>query len=157
MISEAQFKTALGRLASGVTIVTTIDEAGNPVGLTVTAFTSVSLKPPLILVCIDKAANTHAWFSPKSRFVVNLLAENQDRISSLFASKSVQDRFAGIAFKPNKHRIPVIDGCLATLECEVENLHEGGDHTIFVGAVLDATAREGKPLLYYGGSYGRLA
>jgi len=156
MVSDEQFKAALGRLASGVTIVTTVDEAGNPVGLTVTAFTSVSLKPPLVLVCIDRGANTHEWFSLKSRFVVNLLAEHQDRISSLFASKSVQNRFAEIAFKPNEHRIPVIDGCLATLECVVENLYDGGDHTIFVGAVLDATSREGKPLLYYGGRYGRL-
>ena len=157
MVSEEQFKAALGCLASGVTIVTTVDEGGNPVGLTVTAFTSVSLKPPLVLVCIDRGANTHAWFALQSRFVVNILGETQDRISSLFASKSVQNRFAEIAFKPNKHRIPVIDGCLATLECVVENLYDGGDHTIFVGAVLDATAKEGKPLLYYGGRYGRLA
>jgi len=157
MVSEEQFKSALGRFASGVTIVTTTDESNNPVGLTVTAFASVSLRPPLVLVCIDKGANTHSWFSLKSPFVVNILAEGQDAISSVFASKSVENRFAEVRYKLNQHKVPVLDGCLASLECQVGSFYEAGDHTIFVGAVLDATVRDGKPLLYFANQYGRLA
>ncbi len=156
MVSEEQFKSALSRFASGITVITTVDGSGAPVGLTVTAFSSVSLHPPLVLVCVDKSANSHPAIALKGHFVVNMLAEEQEQLSSLFASRSVQNRFAHMPYRLNSNKIPVLDGCLASLECQVENIYEGGDHTIFVASVLDASTGEGKPLLYFAGRYGRL-
>ena len=155
MVSEEQFRSALSRFASGITVITTVDGSGAPVGLTATAFSSVSLRPPLVLVCVDKSANSHPAFALKSHFVVNMLAEEQTQLSSLFASSSAQNRFANVAYKLNSNKIPVLDGCIASLECQVENIYEGGDHTIFVASVLDVSTGKGNPLLYYSGRYGR--
>jgi flavin reductase (DIM6/NTAB) family NADH-FMN oxidoreductase RutF len=156
MISEEQFKTALSRLASGVTVVTTTNGEGQPVGLTVTAFSSLSLRPPLILICVDKGSNTYPSFLLKSHFVVNLLAEGQETLSSLFASRSVQNRFDHVSYTLNTHNIPLLEGCLGYLECQVEQALDGGDHTIFIGKVLAATVHQGNPLVYYAGNYRRL-
>ena len=156
MVSEEKFKSALSRFASGITIITTADNSGTPVGLTVTAFSSLSLHPPMVLVCIDKNANSYPSMTLKSHFVVNILAEDQEQLSLVFASRSLQDRFSNIRYRRNAHNVPVLDGCLAYLECQVENSYEGGDHTIFVASVVDASTQEGNPLLYYASRYSHI-
>ena len=156
MVSEEKFKSALSRFASGITIITTADNSGTPVGLTVTAFSSLSLHPPMVLVCIDKSANSYPSMTLKSHFVVNILAEDQEQLSLVFASRSLQDRFSNIRFRLNAHNVPVLDGCLAYLECQVENSYEGGDHTIFVASVVNASNQEGNPLLYYASRYSQI-
>ena len=154
-VDKAEFRTALSRFASGVTVVTTRDGGGQLHGITVSAFCSVSLEPPLILICIDRGAYAHGAFGESGVFAVNVLTEEQESLSRLFASRE-PDKFAHAAHRLGLDGVPVLSGTLATLECHVRHTYEGGDHTIFVGEVLAAEVREGRPLAYYRGGYSRL-
>jgi len=161
-IESEAFKRALGRFATGVTVVTTVDRAGAPQGLTVNSFTSVSLDPPLVLFCLDRAAGCFDVFAEASHFAVNILALDQSALSDRFASL-VGDRFNGAAFRVGATGCPVIAGALAAMECEIAQRHDGGDHEILVGRVLtidDEVRGDGDaaaaPLLYYRGGYARL-
>ena len=156
MIDAKEFRAALGRFASGVTVVTTRDATGAHHGLTVSAFCSLSLDPPLVLVCIDKRAASHMAFRESGAYVVNLLADSQEGLSRAFSSRVV-DRFAGIAHTPGVAGIPVLDGALASIECTLAATHDAGDHTIYVGAVEKVTVRDAQPLVYFSGRYARLA
>jgi len=141
-----------------VTIVTTAHQ-GWLHGITVNAFTSVSLDPMLLLVCIDKEAHAHEQLELAGQFAINILAEEQEELSNLFAAKAPpeQGRLRGAVFHESPSGLPLFDGCLAYLECEVEERMTGGDHTIFMGSVLGGEiARDAPPLLFYGGAYGRL-
>lgn len=151
-ISPNEFRAALSRFASGVTVVTTRDAAGKPHGITVSAFCSVSLEPPLVLVCIEKTAVSHRAFGESGAFVVNMLSDEQIDHSKQFASPAL-DKFDEINHRPGIGGIPVLDDTLASLECRLTNIHDSGDHTIFVGQVENATIRTGKPLLYFHGNY----
>lgn len=152
-ISSDEFRAALSKFASGVTVVTTKDAEGKFHGLTVSAFCSLSLKPPLILVCIDKTAGSHDAFGESGHFVVNVLSEDQIGHSNQFASP-IFDKFEGIEYHEGIEGIPVLKNVLANLECKLVNSHENGDHTIFVGQVEKTTINEnGKPLLYFHGNY----
>ncbi len=154
-VDNAEFRTALGRFASGVTVVTTRDAERRPLGLTVSAFSSLSLEPPLILICIDKRPELHNALSESGMFAINILAANQEQISRRFASRD-GDKFAGLAYRKGIEDIPVLEESLAVLECRLKNAYEGGDHTIFVGEVEATAVREAQPLLYYKGGYARL-
>lgn len=155
MISKDEFRHALGRFASGVTIITTKDASGHRHGITVSAFCSVSLAPPLILICIDKYTGSHHAFEENECFAVNILREDQQYYSDRFASH-LDDKFDGIAFDENADGIPVLKDALVNLECRRVNAHDNGDHTIFVGAIERSTVRDGNPLVYSQGNYHQL-
>ncbi len=155
MLDDSAFRAVLGRFASGITIVTVRDAAGGDHGMTVSAFTSVSLDPPLILVCVDRAATMHDHLHAASRFAVNVLALEQEALSRRFA-ESRDDRFDGVGYRRDLTGAALLDDALAHLECTTEARYEGGDHTIFVARVDAASARDARPLLYYRGGYAQL-
>lgn len=155
MINKNEFRHALGRFASGVTVVTTKDAAGNLHGITVSAFCSVSLAPPLILICIDKHTGSHHAFAENEFFTVNILREDQQHYSDQFASH-LPDKFDGIEFYENDKSIPVLKNVLANLQCRRVNAHDNGDHTIFVGEIEKTIVTDGKPLVYFHGNYQKL-
>lgn len=155
-VSREDFKRAMGSFAAGVTVVTTTDGEGRLFGMTATAFSSLSLEPPLCLVCVDHRAASHAVLEASRRFAVNLLAQEQQELSNRFASR-VEDKFAGVAYSLGEATgCPLLEGALASVECEVDVVHPGGDHSIFVGKVLCATVHEGAPLVHWRGKYGRV-
>jgi flavin reductase (DIM6/NTAB) family NADH-FMN oxidoreductase RutF len=155
-VDKNQFRTALSRFASGVTVVTTQDADKRPLGITVSAFCSLSLDPPLVLVCIDRAAYLHDAFQASGVFVVNMLSAEQEALSRLFASRE-PDKFAGVGYHNGLEGVPVLTDSLATLECRLKQAYEGGDHTIFVGEVEQTNVRDdAHPLLYYRGGYAGL-
>src|ERR1700712_860221 len=153
-IDDARFRQAMGHFASGVTVVTT-EHAGTLYGMTVSSFTSLSLKPPLVLICVDKSVSTHAAISASGRFVVNILQDQQEHLSRRFANAS-EDKFKGIASHTGELGLPVLDQALAVVECRLHTTLDGGDHTIFIGEVADAEIHEGSPLLYYRRGYHEL-
>ncbi len=155
-VSKDEFRSAIGRFASGVTVVTTKTKDDKPRGITVSAFSSVSLEPPLILVCIDKRASVHDIFEEGHHFAVNVLAENQEVISRRFASKE-PDRFAGIGYTEGIAGDPLLTDVIACVECRVVHTYPGGDHTIVVGEVETINVSDGKPLAYFRGGYVQLA
>ena len=155
-VGKEEFRRALGHFASGVTVVTSSGEDNKPQGITVSAFTSVSLEPPLILVCIDKRASLHDQLAEGSHFAVNILGDDQELISRRFASKE-KDRFEGTGFTYGVTGAPLLTGSIATVECRVVHAYPGGDHTIFVGEVEATEVNEGKPLAYFRGGYSLLA
>lgn len=147
------FRSALGRFASGVTVVTACDANGGDHGMTASAFCSVSLEPPLILVCVEKIATMHDAIVSCAHFAVNVLTHRQEQVARRFAEVE-GDRFDGVGFTRGAHSVPLIDDALAVLECRRTTMYEGGDHTIIVGEVEAAAWRdEEKPLLYYRGGY----
>jgi flavin reductase (DIM6/NTAB) family NADH-FMN oxidoreductase RutF len=157
-IDPATFRSVLGRFASGVTVVTVRDTQNYDHGMTVSAFCSLSLEPPLVLMCIEKSASLHgviATGNTASRFAVNILRSNQEDIARRFAEEH-PDRFEGIGFSRGTTGAPIIDDCLAVIECEVQSRHPAGDHTIVIGAVIASATSEGSPLLYYRGGYATL-
>lgn len=152
MIDADLFRAVLGRFASGITVITTTDANGTPHGMTVSAFSSLSLDPPLILVCVGNDATMAPVLAAKDSFVVNVLSATQEAVSRRFAGK-VDDRFAGVGYHDGKLGDPVLEDVLAYMQCRIVARHPAGDHVIVVGEVLDAAAFEGKPLLYYRGGY----
>jgi len=150
-IDDAQFKHALSHFASGVTIVTTEHE-GTDYGLTVASFASLSLNPPLILICISASSSSHEPIVKSQKFGVSILASEQADISGRFASRG-GDKFAGLEIRRGTLGIPLIANALTTLECRVHQQVGGGDHSIFIGEVVDSQTREGAPLLYFRAAY----
>jgi len=150
-IDDAQFKLAMSHFASGVTVVTTEHE-GKPFGMTVAAFSSLSLHPPLVLVCIEKTVKTHDAIAGAGKFGVSILNSKQTDVSNRFASRS-EDKFAGTEIVQGELDVPLIGGAITQLSCRVSDRLEGGDHTIFVGEVVDAKTEEGEPLVYFRSGY----
>ena len=151
-IDKQTFRRTLGRFAAGVTVVTTRTKDGTPCGLTATAFSSVSLDPPLVLVCVDKGAESYPHMMEAEAFCVSFLREEQAAVSNQFARSGI-DKFAGVATNTSGREIPWIDGCLAHLDCRTEQRVDAGDHTIFIGLVEAAETFAGEPLVYYDGGY----
>jgi flavin reductase (DIM6/NTAB) family NADH-FMN oxidoreductase RutF/pimeloyl-ACP methyl ester carboxylesterase len=150
------FRDALGCFATGVTIVTAVAPDGTPIGLTANSFTSVSLDPPLLLVCIANNAGSADVLRNATHFGVNVLQIGQQPTSNRFAGKG-EDRFAATPWEPGIGGIPVLTGSLASFECQHYSLNDGGDHFILVGQVLKATYEPRRdPLLYFRGKYRRL-
>jgi flavin reductase (DIM6/NTAB) family NADH-FMN oxidoreductase RutF len=155
IVTADEFKKVMGSFAAGVTVVTTIDADGARSGLTATAFSSLSLSPPMCLVCIDKRAASHAAIQTSRKFAVSMLSHAQQEISSRFASR-VDDKFEGVPHRAGPVTgCPLIDGAVATLECELVAVHPGGDHDIFVGELKSVEiGSDGHPLVYWRGRYG---
>jgi flavin reductase (DIM6/NTAB) family NADH-FMN oxidoreductase RutF len=141
----------MSHFASGVTVVTA-EHDGKPYGMTVASFASLSLHPPLVLICIEKAVKTHDAIAGSRRFGVSILSSGQADISNRFASKS-DDKFSGVETDTGQSGVPLIRGAVTTLECEVTEQLPGGDHTIFVGQVVATTTGESAPLVYYRSAY----
>jgi flavin reductase ActVB len=156
-IDGALFRQTMGRYASGVTIVTAMDEAGTPWGLTANAVSSVSLHPPLVLVCIDKKANTYEAVTKARFFAMNFLNRRQDELALLFATRGA-DKFANISYQLGTTGAPLLPGVsIAVIECRMFAQYDGGDHTIVVGEVVTASTSEGQPLLFYDRTFGTFA
>lgn len=155
-ISKEDFRAALGRFASGITVVTSIDNEDRLHGMTVSAFCSVSMDPPLVLVSVSKETGSHHSIAEGKKFVVNILSENQEYISALFAAP-VPDKFSQTEHTVSKNGLPMIHGALANLECDLRYSYDGGDHTIYVGEIENVHLEDGKPLLHFRGAYGVMA
>ena len=151
-VNPDEFRAALSRFPSGITVVTSIDSSGVPHGITVSAFCSVSLEPPLILVCIERTTGSHRALVETGVFVVNFLAAGQDEISETFSLTQI-DKFDGVRIRRGIGGVPVLDDALVALECKLFSSFDGGDHTIFVGEVEDVTIRDSAPLVYFHGGY----
>lgn len=151
------FRDALGMFATGITVVTTRAPNGQPIGLTVNSFNSVSLDPPLIVWSLSSNLPSVPIFESCEYYAVNVLAADQDELSNLFASRS-DDKFAGLEFDEGMYGVPLLRGCCARFECRNTIRHPGGDHLLFVSEVVRFDHDEAHPpLLYWGGSYQRLA
>jgi flavin reductase (DIM6/NTAB) family NADH-FMN oxidoreductase RutF len=151
--TKAEFRTALGMFATGVTIVTARTADGLLVGLTANSFNSVSLSPPLVLWSLSQSAASMAAFSTGSHYAINILSAEQQELARQFSTKGV-DRFAGVAFSTGLSGAPLLDGAAATFECFNRSRYEEGDHVIFVGEVERCQHRDGaSPLLYHGGKF----
>ena len=155
-LDPATFRSTLGRFASGVTVVTARDQDGRDHGMTVSAFTSVSLDPPLVLVCIDRAASMFALLGSVTHVGVNILAAAQEALSRRFAS-TVETPFDGVGYTRAPSGVVLLDDVLAQLECRVHARHDAGDHMLVLLEVESATFTEEKPLLYFRGGYAGLA
>ena len=153
-IDESQFKLAMSHFASGVTVVTT-ELDGQLYGLTVASFASLSLRPPLVLVCVERSVKSHEAIGRAKKFGVSILESKQTDISGRFASKT-EDKFSGVETRRGSLGVPLIAGALFTIECRVTEQLSGGDHSIFVGEVVDAQQGAGTPLIYYRSSYRQL-
>jgi 3-hydroxy-9,10-secoandrosta-1,3,5(10)-triene-9,17-dione monooxygenase reductase component len=154
-LDSHSFRRALGQFATGVTVVTTRDAAGRPQGLTVNAFCSVSLEPPLVLVCVDQRSEVNPGLLSSRLFGVSVLAEDQEPMSRRFAEGG-NEKFSGLPLLAGTSGVPLLPGALVHIECRVTTAHPGGDHTIYVGEVLRLAVSPGRPLLYHGSSYRRL-
>ena len=151
-VSSQEFRRACSLFATGITIASVLDPDGAPHGLTVNSFTSVSLDPPLILICLGHAVTTIAAFRASRHFGINILRADQQEISDRFARKG-SDRFDGIAWYRGESGVPLLPDVLAALECRVHQRFTSGDHDIFVGEMIRANLAEGEPLLYYASRY----
>ncbi len=151
-VSADDFRNALSRFPSGVNVVTTKDADGRLHGITVSAFCSVSLVPPMVLICIEKTTASHDSFSESGVFVVNVLNDSQRVLSERFAAPA-EDKFEDVEFRPGIAGVPVLIDALASIECRLEHAYDGGDHTIFVGEVENITVRDGDPLIYFYSEY----
>ena len=154
-VDQSSFRAVLGRFATGVTVVTAIDRRKRDVGMTVSAFSSVSLDPPLVLFCIDHSASVYNTLSKTECFVANILSEGQEALARRFADKDAE-RFDGIGYERGQLGPAILYEVLGYIECKVVARHEAGDHDVIVGSVEVAVANEGKPLLYYRGGYAQL-
>ena len=151
-ISNDEFRAALSRFPSGVTVVTTKDADGTYHGITVSAFCSLSLDPPMVLICIEKSAGSHDALTESKAFVVNILSSKQSNLSEQFASLT-PDKFLGVSHRSGMNDMPVLDGVVASLECRLKQISDGGDHTIFIGQVENVSINDGFPLVYSRSSY----
>lgn len=155
-IDQAEFRRVMGHFASGVTVVTVCHE-GFCHGITVSSFCSLSLEPPLVLICIDRRYASHELIQQSGTFAVNILAEDGEWLSRHFASRET-DKFAKVAYHTGHNGVPVLNDALASIECRLVNQFDGGDHSIFVGEVLGMNAdAEKRPLLYFRSGYHQLA
>src|SRR5215469_6112928 len=154
--THAEFRQALGSFATGITVIT-LDSEGEVHGMTANAFTSVSLDPLLVLICVDQRASTHGHLHAKQRFGINVLRENQRAISDYYArperTHEHAESEAGARFDRTEHGTPVLHGALAYLECRLQSAEDAGDHTIFIAQVEDVVVGQGSPLLFFRGKY----
>jgi flavin reductase (DIM6/NTAB) family NADH-FMN oxidoreductase RutF len=154
-VSASEFRQAIGHFATGVTVVTSVGADGEPVGTTASAVTSLSLDPPLVLVCFDRTSLTLQAVRAHGAFAVNVLAAPQRHLSANFARRGLAAAWDGVRHRPGPTGSPRLDGVLAALECTVENSVPGGDHEIVVGRVHDVetSSKDAAPLLYWRGAY----
>jgi flavin reductase (DIM6/NTAB) family NADH-FMN oxidoreductase RutF/DNA-binding GntR family transcriptional regulator len=150
----AVYRRVIGNFMSGVVVITTLDDTG-PRGMTVSAVSSLSLEPPMLLVCLNSASATQEAVRRSGRFAVNILGEDQGHIAERFARPGSDDKFAGIEARPGRTGVPVLSGVLAAVECRVAEVVGGGTHRVFLAEVVHAEATEGSPLAYFRGKFGK--
>ena len=155
ILEKQLFRRVCGRFASGITITTVLDATGAVHGLTANSFTSVSLAPPLVLVCVDHRTKVLEHFRHNSHFGINILSEHQRPLSDRFAG-SGYDRFEGVEWYPGQTGVPLLPGVLAALECSRVKMVPAGDHDILIGQVVHAQCHDGEPLIYFGSQYRHL-
>jgi len=148
------FRTVMRRFPTGVTVVAVEDRSGQPWGLTVSSFTSVSLDPPLVLICVDRASETHDRILDSAGFGVSVLAASQAPVATRFASDPSEGRFDDVAWRRGPAGLPLIEGASAWLECRVHGVVEGGDHSIILGAVHESGVGEAPSMVYWEGAFG---
>lgn len=151
-LDATEFRRALGSFATGVTIITTRDASGEPVGLTVNSFSSVSLNPPLVLWSLANNALSLPAFRDNGHWAVHVLASDQEALSGRFAQRG-EDKFSGLDCDEGAGGVPLLKGCMARFQCRTATQYEGGDHLIFIGEVLSFDRRETPPLVFHGGRY----
>jgi 4-nitrophenol 2-monooxygenase / 4-nitrocatechol 4-monooxygenase, reductase component len=153
-VSSEQFRDLIGRFASGITVVTTIAD-GVPYGTTASAIASVSLSPPMLLICMNRQSLTGQAICKSGHFAVNVLAEDQGFLADLFARKG--SSFADVSSTPGVSGAPLLSDALATFECTVTDTVQAGTHSVMIGSVDHAAGRQGMPLAYFRGRQGRLS
>ena len=153
--AQNSFRQACARFATGITISTVLGSDGTPHGLTANSFTSVSMDPPMLLLCIDHKANIIDHFKNAKHFGINILEKGQMNLSNRFAERG-QDRFGGVSWHVGQFGVPLLDGAIAHFECAITNVIEAGDHSIFLGEVVSAESFDGEPLLYFRSRYAGL-
>ena len=151
-VTSEEFRRACGRFASGVTIASVLDPQGTPHGLTVSSFTAVSLKPPLILICLGLEVTVIDAFRAARYFGISVLSEDQRELSERFARKG-HDRFNGLEWRQGATGVPLLPGVLASIECAVHQRITSGDHEIFIGEMVNAHVVEGEPLIHFASRY----
>ncbi len=154
-LDQDAFRAVMGRFATGVTVVTAVDVEGRERGMTVSAFASVSLEPPLVVMCIDRTASMYDTLFTGEYFAVNILSSTQESIARRFASTGAQ-QFEGIGFRAGENGLPLLNDVLAYVECRRVSSAAAGDHAVVVGETLTASLRDAKPLLYYRGGFAQL-
>jgi len=156
-LDSERFKKGMANWASGVTVVTT-QTADGPAGLTASAFSSVSADPPLVLVCVNMGSGSCDRIREAGFFAVNILERGQMDVSNIFASSKLKDqRFTGQSWTTGVTGAPLLEGCLASLDCRIASMMEQGSHRIFIGEVCGVVLGEGHPLVYYKGGYREIA
>jgi flavin reductase (DIM6/NTAB) family NADH-FMN oxidoreductase RutF len=155
-IDRSELRRVMGHFATGVTVITTRDADGRPYGFTANALCSVSLDPPMLLVCVDKGAESHPALARSGVFAVNILRHGHEDLSRRFAV-SGGDKFGEVSHRDGRTGVPVLDDALGFIECRVVDAHDAGDHTIYLGQIEHLEAFEGDPLLFFRGKYRRLS
>ena len=152
MTTAAEFRHAMRRIPTGVTVVTTLKE-GEPRGITVNAFASVSLEPPSLLICVNREARSYLFISSSRIFCVNVLAGNQRELAEHFSGKVRERQFAGVDYSIDATGAPVLSGAIAHFDCALEVEYHAGSHSILIGRVLSCSGRPGSPLGYFNGGF----
>jgi flavin reductase (DIM6/NTAB) family NADH-FMN oxidoreductase RutF len=152
MVGQEKFRRVMGHFSTGVTVVASRKPDGEPVGLTVNAFTSVSLQPPLVLICIHQDADAHDPLLQAGHFGVSVLKAAQGDLALRFSRAAPADRFIDVGLVAGPLGSPLIQGSLAWMECSIRQVHPGGDHSIIVAEVMGCEAGEGDPLIFFRGS-----
>jgi flavin reductase (DIM6/NTAB) family NADH-FMN oxidoreductase RutF len=154
-VTSAEFRRACGRFSTGIAIASVLDAQGTPHGLTVSSFTSASLEPPLVLICLGHRVSVIDAFRASAHFGINVLAEGQRDLAERFSRKG-QDRFDGLNWRRGKTGVPILAGVLAAIECAVRQRFTAGDHDVFVGEMVGARVAGGAPLVHFASHYRRL-
>lgn len=152
---QRPLRDALGNFATGITVITTRCPNGQPKGMTVNSFASVSLEPPLVSWCIGEQASLWELFQESDYFAVNILQAHQQVLSNRFAG-SHKDNFDEVPWHEGQHGLPLLTGCNSYFQCQVQHRYPGGDHHIIVGRVLDFSGDTMSPLVFFGGEYHEL-
>jgi flavin reductase (DIM6/NTAB) family NADH-FMN oxidoreductase RutF len=152
----SEFRRVLGHWVTGVAVVASRRADGRPCGLTANSVTSLSLDPPLVLVCVDPTADSHDCIRDAGMFSVNVLGAATEPLARRFAALDLSNKFDGVDWHTAVTGAPVLDDALAWVDCRIDQVLTGGDHTIFIGEVVAADAVHGEPLLFYRGGYSRL-
>lgn len=152
--TERQLRDALGQFSTGVCVVTTLDSQGQPAGITISSFCSVSLAPPLVLWNLGRTSSLRPVFERCQHYAIHVLGLHQLDLALRFSSK-MSERFTDVVWQPNEHGVPILEGAAAVFECALRNRYDGGDHLIIVGQVLKCRHQRIAPLVYHGGQLGR--
>jgi flavin reductase (DIM6/NTAB) family NADH-FMN oxidoreductase RutF len=151
-VTADQYRTLLSRFATGVAVASAVDARGRPNGMTASAVSSVSLEPPMLLVCVDHTADFHAVISKAPHFALSVLADDQESLSRRFAT-DMDDKFEGVRYHRGPEGLPLLENAVAHILCQAAGTHEAGDHTVFFGIVFGGEVFNRPPLIHFRGGY----